>query len=123
VVEMRRRLPRQDANWQGKYTVEGGTPGVWGACEILDISILGTGLELFEDPQRLLPTISDLIGRPILVEVQTPAGASISFQMMGEIRYTTPGNRGGVRVGLEFSQLSETEQAILNVLESMQAVW
>jgi len=120
---MRRRLPRQDAHWQGKYTVEGGAPGVWGACEILDISILGTGLELFEDPQHLLPNIDDLIGRPILVEVQTPAGASITLQMMGEIRYTTPGKRGSVRVGLEFSHLSETEQAILNVLESMQAVW
>jgi hypothetical protein len=119
---MRRRLPRQDANWQGKYTVEG-APGVWGACEILDISILGTGLELFEDSQHLLPSIGDLVGRPVLVEVQTPAGASITLQMMGEIRYTTPGKRGGVRVGLEFSLLSETEQAIVNMLESMQAVW
>jgi len=43
--------------------------------------------------------------------------------MVGEIRYSTTGKRGGVRVGIEFAELSDTEQAILNVLEQMQAVW
>jgi hypothetical protein len=122
VEPKRRRLPRQEAHWLGKYTIEGGTSGVWGACEILDISILGTGLELFDNPQLPADAV-DLVGCQILVEVQTPAGASITLQMIGEIRYSTEGKRGGIRVGIQFNQLSETEQAILNVLESMQAVW
>src|ERR1039458_8890531 len=41
VQAKRRRLPRQEAQWHGKYTIESGPSGVWGACEILDISILG----------------------------------------------------------------------------------
>jgi hypothetical protein len=123
VTELRRRLPRQEAHWQGRYTAEGGTSGAWGGCEILDVSILGAGLELFEHSNHLLPDIETLIGHQILVEVQTPAGASITLQMLGEIRYTAPGKHGGVRVGIQFNQLSEVEQAILNVLEQMQAVW
>jgi len=123
VQAKRRRLPRQEAQWHGKYTIESGPSGVWGACEILDISILGAGLELFEDSRHLPSTEGDPIGRWILVEVQTPAGASITLQMVGEIRYSTEGKQGGTRVGIQFNDLSETEQAILNVLEQMQAVW
>ncbi len=97
---------------------------MWGACEILDISILGAGLELFEGAGHVLEALRyELIGHKVLVEVHTPAGASITLQMVGEIRYTTEGKQGGIRVGIQFNDLSETEQAILNVLEQMQAVW
>ena len=123
-MQKRRRLPRQEAHWRGRYTIEGVPSGLWGYCVVLDISILGTGLEIFEDSQHLLRSIEgDLTGRRLLVEVQTPAGASITLQMVGEIRYSTQGKQGGTRVGLEFSDLSETEQAILNVLEHVKAVW
>lgn len=124
MTDLRRRLPRQEAHWRGKYTVEGGHAGVWGGCEVLDVSILGAGLELFDDPQELLPDdAADLIGRRLLIEVQTPAGASITLQMVGEVRYGTEGARGGIRVGVAFGPLSPTEHAILNVLEQMLAVW
>jgi|SRR5580693_3776413 hypothetical protein len=112
--ERRRRLPRQDADWPGKYTLDGGT---WRACQVLDISILGTGLELFEPPE------GDLIGREITVEVETPAGASITLRMTGEIRNVAVGPDGGRRVGTQFAELSETETAILQVLEHMRVVW
>jgi hypothetical protein len=112
--ERRRRLPRQEADWPGKYTLDGGT---WGACEVLDISILGTGLEIFEPPE------GELIGRQITVEVETPAGASITLRMTGEIRNVAAGPKGGTRVGSQFADLSETEKAILQVLEHMRVVW
>ena len=86
-------------------------------------TLLGAGLELFEDSRQLPSTEGDLIAHRILVEVQTPAGASITLQMVGEIRYSTEGKQSGTRVGIQFNDLSETEQAILNVLEQMQAVW
>jgi len=86
---------------------------------VLDISILGAGLELTGDIVEMAGTL----GHAILVEIQTPAGASITLQIMGEIRYLAPGSQGGVRVGIEFGGLSETEKAILNVLENMRAVW
>jgi hypothetical protein len=119
----RRRLPRQQADWHGTYTVERDPIGTWGACEILDISILGIGVELFEGPDLSVGSADELIGCRILVQVQTPAGASVTLQMGGEIRYVAKGSRGGTRVGVSFIDLSETEQAILNVLEQMQAVW
>jgi hypothetical protein len=112
----RRRLPRQEARWPGRYMTE--KPRRWGPCIILDISTLGVSLEV----------LGDIVGRirvggRILVEVHTPAGASITLRVVGEIRNTTAGKEGGTRVGIAFSDLSETEQAILNVLESMEAVW
>jgi hypothetical protein len=113
----RRRLPRYNADWPGKYTIEGVPGGAWGACDVLDISILGAGLELFGT------TAPELVGREILVEVTTPAGSSITLQMVGKIGHSGPGRRGGIRVGVEFGGLSEMERAILNVLEQMQAVW
>jgi len=118
-----RRLPRQEASWYGKYTIEDGPSRAWGFCEVLDISILGAGLELFEGTGHPLRSIEGgLIDRGILVEVQTPAGAPISLQMLGEIRNSTEGRRGGTRVGMQFRDLSETERAIVNVLEQLQAV-
>jgi len=115
----RRRLPRQETRWPGKYLVEGAPGRLWGACEVLDISILGAGLEF----SGVIEGPDDLIGCRILVDVQTPVGASITLQIMGEIRYLNAGSRGGSRVGIEFGGLSETEKEILNVLEYMQAVW
>ena len=115
--ERQRRLPRQEADWLGKFTIEGVPGGAWGACVVVDISILGAGLELF----GVIPP--EFVGHQILVEVQTPAGASITLQMVGEIRYSSAGSQGGTRVGIEFGHLSETEQAILNVLEHMRVVW
>jgi hypothetical protein len=114
VHERRRRLPRQGADWPGRYTLDGET---WGACEVLDISILGAGVELFEPPD------GELMGRQITVEVETPAGASITLRMTGQIRNIAPGPKGGTRVGTEFANLSETERAILDVLEHMRVVW
>ena len=114
VDERRRRLPRQEADWPGRYTLDGGT---WRACQILDISILGTGLEIFE------PAEPELIGRVITVEVETPAGASITLRMTGEIRNLAAGPKGGTRLGTQFADLSETERAILQVLEHMRVVW
>jgi len=112
--ERRRRLPRQEADWPGRYTLDGET---WGICEVLDISILGTGIEI------VAPPAGELIGRQITVEVETPAGASITLRMTGEIRNVAIGPKGGTRVGTQFADLSETEQAILHVLEHMRVVW
>jgi hypothetical protein len=84
--ERQRRLPRQEADWPGTCTFEAGT---WGLCEILDISILGAGLEVFEPPP------GELVGREITVEVETPAGASITLRMTGQIRNVAVGPKGG----------------------------
>jgi hypothetical protein len=112
--ERQRRLPRQEADWPGLYEFEAGPSGT---CQVLDITILGAGLELFDASHE------DFVGRRIAVEVQTPAGASITLRMMGEVRNVSMTTTGGTRVGIEFGDLSETERAILHVLEHMRVVW
>jgi hypothetical protein len=116
-MERRRRVPRQSAGWSGRFKDEGDRFGDWGDCLVIDISVLGVGLELYG------PVPRDLIGRRIAVEVQTPIGTSVSIRLAGEVRNTAPGPHGGVRVGMEFVGLTETERSILNALELMQIAW
>ncbi len=84
---------------------------------MLDISVIGVGLELFGSPPE------DLIGRRLTVEVQAPVGASVGIHLVGQVRNTGPGPEGGTRVGLEFVDLSETERKMLHVMELLQIVW
>ena len=56
---------------------------------MIDISVIGVGLELFGSPPE------DLIGRRLVVEVQTPIGASVGIHLVGEVRNTAPGPDGG----------------------------
>ena len=83
----------------------------------LGLSVLGVGLELY----GAVP--SDLMGSRISIEVQTLIGGAVSIQLADEVRNTAPGPRGGVRVGMEFVGLSDTERSILDTLELMQMAW
>jgi len=116
-MERRRRVPRVSAGWLGKYRVEDDPQSDWGECQLIDISIVGVGLELF----GVVP--DDLIGHQLAVEVHTPVGASVSIRLVGEVRNSGPGPEGGTRAGMEFVDLSETEQQMLHVMELLQVVW
>ncbi len=118
-MERRRRVPRQVAGWTGKYCIEGDDPEAWYECHVLDISVIGVGIELFgpvSDPDGLL-------GRRVVVEANTPTGASLSLRAQGEVRNVREGSRGGTRVGLEFVDLTETERSILDALAIMGTLW
>jgi hypothetical protein len=115
--ELRRRVPRHVTGWPAKCQF-GDDPGsAWGECQVLDISILGAGLEIFELLRR------DPVGREITVEAQTTVGGSVSIRFVGVIRNVRPGPQGGIRAGIEFLGLSETERTILDALEQMRVVW
>ncbi len=113
----RRRVPRQDAGWFGKCLVEGDPGAAWYECRVIDVSIIGAGLEVFGVPDR------DLIGRRMTVEVQAPTGASVSVRFVGVINNAGAVPGGGVRFGMEFAGLSKSERSILNMLEQMQVAW
>jgi len=115
--QRRRRLPREVAGWPGKFRFETGPAHAMGDCRILDLSLIGAGLELF----GTLP--GDILGRTILVEVETPAGASITLRFAGVARNVNEGQDGGTRVGIEFTNLSETERSIMDVMGHMRIVW
>lgn len=119
-MERRRRVPRQTAGWTGKYTIEGEDPEAWYECRVLDISVIGVGVELFGE----IPQPADtLLGKRMVVEAHTPAGESLSIRARGEVTNVTPGADGGTRAGMQFVDLAEGERSILDVLVLMDALW
>jgi len=120
--EFRRRVPRiATTSWSGRYVVEDDPESEWRECRVLDVSVLGVGLELF-------PTDSDndsslLVGHRLVILVQAPVGESISVRLMGTVKNVGSGAQGEIRVGLEFVGLSDTEQAIVTVIEQLQVSW
>jgi hypothetical protein len=118
-MERRRRVPRQLAGWTGKYCVEGDEPEAWYECHVLDISVIGVGLEMFGP----VPDPGALLGRRVVVEANTPTGASLSVRARGEVRNVGAGTGGGTRVGMEFVDLTETERSILDALAMMGTLW
>jgi hypothetical protein len=116
-MERRRRVPRQGVGWPGTYTLEGVTAPEPRECRVLDISVIGAGLEVFG------PVPTELMGRRVDVEVKSPSGGSVTIRMAGEVRNVSPGPSGGVRVGIQFIGLSDTERSILQALDMMQVAW
>jgi PilZ domain len=117
-MERRRRAPRVNTTaWIGRYTVED-DPGLLSReCRVIDISILGLGLELFGE------VTEDMIGRRLVVQVGAPAGESVSLRLVGEVRNLVAGQYGGTRAGLEFTDLSEAEREILKAMELLKVAW
>jgi hypothetical protein len=92
-MDMRRATPRQATGWGGWYRYEGDDEAEWRRCRIVDVSTAGAALEL-SDMGRLDPSLEDNGGRPILV----------TADLRGQVRYTSPGQNGRVRVGIEFDE-------------------
>ena len=85
---------------------------MWRECRVIDISMLGLGIT-FDHPDP-----DDLSGR--LISVNLPGDASaVNVRLEGEITNVAPSISRGVRVGIEFVSLTETEQAITSVLSVM----
>lgn len=115
---LRRRSPRASTErWPGKYLIEDENSSGWRECLVLDLSNLGVGLELVDDAHPAL------IGRTIHVEVDLSDNSSISLRLTGEVRNLRPAMHGGTRVGVEFTGLSEREEAVLKTMEYLNIRW
>jgi PilZ domain-containing protein len=121
IYEPRRRVPRQEAGRPGRYLLQGDPQTARRACQVLDISLLGARLEVFE------PAGNELIGREVTVEVQRASaltGTLKTSRLVGVIRDVSPGPEGGVRVGIQFmGDLPWAERAVLEAYERMQMFW
>jgi hypothetical protein len=76
---------------------------------VVDISEFGVAIVLHH------PRCSELIGRHIAVETPT-FGASVNVQLDGEVRNAVPMDDGSIRLGIEFSGLTELEQSVFKAL-------
>jgi hypothetical protein len=114
-MENRRRLHRQPAGWAASYQLAGEPASGWRDCRVVDISMLGIGIT-FDHPNP-----SELSGR--LISVNLPGdGSCVNVRLEGEIKNAAVTLSRDIRVGVEFIQLSETEQAITAVLSVMSDV-
>jgi len=105
--QIRRRLPRQFTDWRGRYLVEDGPDEQWRGCRVIDISTAGAGLELLET------SADEVAGHNILLAVL----------LRGELRNLGPGKNNGLRVGIQFTDLTEPERTYLDSLSEVRALW
>lgn len=114
----RRRVPRVSADsWPGKYVVDDDPSSGWYECVLIDLSLLGMGLELFG------PSDTALVGRRILVHVDVGEGKSIALRLAGVVRNANTGPSGTTRAGIEFTDLSEGERSVLKMMEHLKIRW
>ena len=85
---------------------------MWRDCEVIDISMFGLGITL-QHPQPW-----ELVDRRILVDI-TSIGDAMSVRLEGEIKDAAFTLEGDIRVGLEFTGLSRTGEAITAVLSGI----
>ena len=92
-TEFRRRVPRiATTSWSGRYIVEDDPTSEWSESSVLDISVLGVGLELL--PIDDTDDLDQLVGHRLVVLVQAPVGESISVRLMGTVKNVGRGTEG-----------------------------
>ena len=106
-LRLRRLLPRQFTDWQGRYMIEGDPSDVWRPCRVVDVSTLGAGLELFG-------TITDEMAQRTI---------AVSVDLRGEVRHTVEANDDGIRAGIQFGDLTAAENAYIRSLVKLQTLW
>jgi len=106
-LRLRRLLPRQFTDWQGRYMIEGDPGEVWRPCRVVDVSTLGAGLELFGTSP------DEMAERTI----------TLSVDLRGEVRHAVEARDDGIRVGIQFEDLTPAESAYVRSLVRLQALW
>jgi hypothetical protein len=88
---------------------------MWRDCEVTDISMFGLGITL-QHPQPW-----ELVHRRILVDISA-VGETVNIRLEGEIKEAAFTLEGDIGVGLEFTGLSRTEQAVTAILSGINRV-
>jgi hypothetical protein len=106
-LTLRRLLPRQFTDWHGQYMIEGDPDERWRPCRVVDVSTLGAGLELFDTTEE------EMAGRSIV----------LSVDLRGEVRHTIATRTDGIKVGIQFEDLTDAESTYVKSLVKLQALW
>jgi hypothetical protein len=107
----RRRSIRQPQGWVARYLVDDRED--WYQCRVVDVSLGGAALELFGP--------APLQDGGMLVELQPAGEYRIGLQLHGQMRDLTDGGDRGIRVGIDWAVLSNTEREQLALLLARQA--
>ena len=104
-MEYRRRAEREPTAWAGFCHIAGESPRCGAIARSSTVSMFGLGIT-FHHPQPW-----ELVHRRIVVDISA-IGDAVNIRLEGEIRDAAFTLEGDIRVGLEFTGLSETERAI-----------
>lgn len=104
--ELRRLLPRQLADWRGRYIVEGDPEENWRDCRVVDISSAGAGVEVPGGSPE------ETEGHRIVLVIH----------LIAEVKYAKA-QQDKLRVGLQFVELSDAERRYLGSLADLDARW
>lgn len=115
-MEFRRRAPRVQTDWVGLCGLEDQPETRWD-CTVIDISLLGVGVEVSGDE------VGEIVGRNLVIDVRPPMGTSIRLHLVGQVMNQRTTRQGWTRVGLQFVDLSESELAVLQVVEQLKMFW
>jgi c-di-GMP-binding flagellar brake protein YcgR len=102
----RRRGRRVTAGWQGRYTLDE-RPNDGYQCRVVDISLGGAGLELFGP--------APLENAGIRVEFRS-ASLPTGLRLPARARHMGPSTSTGVRVGVEWHDLTRAQTTMLNAI-------
>jgi hypothetical protein len=106
----------------GRCHIEDEPSDLWRECAIIDISTLGVGIDLLHPGAvERLGTWQDEEVRMRLnlhITVLLELGPSVAMTVAGLVRNAGSRPDGIVRVGIEFVRVTETERAIVELLES-----
>jgi hypothetical protein len=114
-MDFRRRVQRQPTTWAGFCHIAGESPSLWRDCEIIDVSMFGLGITLHH------PQPWELVYRRIVSRVSA-VGEAVNIRLEGEIKDAAFTLEGDIRVGLEFTGSSATEQAITAILSGINTI-
>jgi hypothetical protein len=106
-LRLRRLLPRQFTDWHGRYMIEDDPNELWRPCRVVDVSTLGAGLELFDT------SAEEMSERSII----------LSVDLKGEVKHAVASRTDGIRVGIQFEDLTDLESDYVRSLVKLQALW
>ena len=108
-IERRRRSPRELLGRVAEYTIAG-MDSAWRPCDVIDVSLLGVGLDFVDAPP---PAVA--VGHQITLRLLSADGQANGVMFTGEIRNISAG-RETLRVGAEFVDLDITERTAIERL-------
>jgi hypothetical protein len=110
VGKERRRRPRHSAaHWSGRYRFGGAT--AWRDCELIDVSATGAGFQAYMLATDAVPKADVELE---LVDRTDPAPDPL--RLTGRVRHLARSDKGHLRVGMEFVELTDLEGRLLAML-------
>lgn len=105
-AQLRRSSPRQFTAWRARYLLQGESAHHWRDCQVIDVSSTGAGL--------LVPgaTPAQLAQRRLTLSLQFPGVVTNAMQ-----------SEAGLRIGVEFLEVTEEEREQLRKMAQMGIRW